>query len=99
MESLDKLLAESLEIMGLSSALRASLLQTQWQDIVGKKASLNSQPVMIRNKILIIATTNPSWSHRLTMMKNEILIKTSVFEAKVEDIRCRATLRAKENRT
>ncbi len=97
MELLGQTLREALEKLGLDITREVGLLQAKWEDIVGKNVAKNSRPVTIKNHTLIVETSSPAWSHRLTMMKKDILDKVSVGEEKIEDIRFTASLPTKES--
>ncbi|HEB12774.1 MAG TPA: DUF721 domain-containing protein [Actinobacteria bacterium] len=83
--------------MGLGVTCEAGLLQAKWEEVVGKSAAKNSRPMTVKNHTLIVETTSPVWSHRLTMMKKEILDKAIVGEEKITDVRFTASFSMKES--
>lgn len=93
---LGQTLKETLEKIGLEITYEVNLLQTKWEEVVGKNAAKNSRPMTIKNRILIVETSSPAWSHRLTMMKKEILDKAIVGEEKLKDVRFTASLPTKK---
>ena len=97
MELLGQTLRETLERIGLGTTREAGFLQAKWEKVVGKSAAKNSRPMRVKNHTLIVETTSPAWSHKLTMMKKEILDKVIVGEEKIKDIRFTASLPTKES--
>lgn len=60
-----------------------------WSDIMPKQAQNYAQPVIIKNKTLIVTVSNSAWLHQLTIKKNGILKKVKHYlgNDEVDDIR------------
>ncbi|MBU0633993.1 MAG: DUF721 domain-containing protein [Candidatus Omnitrophica bacterium] len=46
-----------------------------WKKIITKKASQCAQPVLVRNKVLVVIVSNSAWLHQLTLEKEKIIQK------------------------
>jgi hypothetical protein len=62
-----------------------------WKEIVGESVALNTQPSVIRNRILFIKVSHPTWIQQLQFLKPTLLEKLNGFlgEPLIEDIRFR----------
>ena len=48
-------------------------LQKEWVDVVGEGLARSSYPKRVDGQTLVVSVENPSWSHHLSMMSDEIL--------------------------
>ncbi len=87
MEPLDRLLKESIGSLGLESVYMVSELAENWQDIVGVQLAKTTTPLAVKNKVLLIRTSNSGWSHQLTLLKPVILERLKTMEYTVSDLR------------
>ena len=62
-----------------------------WSKIVGDSVASNAQPSVIRNRILFIEVTHPTWIQQLQFLKPTLLEKINGFlgEPLIQDIRFR----------
>jgi hypothetical protein len=60
-----------------------------WDEIVGESVAAHSQPRTIRNRILFIDVTHPTWMQQLQFLKPTLLEKINTFlgESLIQDIR------------
>jgi hypothetical protein len=96
LELLGELLRESADKIGLNQILEAEKLLRNWALIVGEQIAKNAQPAIIKNKTLVISTTNPAWSYQLTMLKPQLLKKMRTAGLDVEEIVFRASVPPKK---
>jgi len=87
MEPLDKLLKKSVERFGLESIYSAGELTGKWSDIVGAQLAEKTAPLMIKERVLLVRTANPGWSHQLTLLKPKILERLKAEEHNIDDLR------------
>ena len=62
-----------------------------WKEIVGEPVAIHSQPCSIRNRILFIEVSHPTWMQQLQFLKLTLLEKVNHFlgEPLIQDIRFR----------
>ena len=58
---------------GLDSGVEQQKALKIWGKIVGNKISKNTEPMSVKNGILVIKTTNPVWKQELQIQKTEIV--------------------------
>jgi hypothetical protein len=60
-----------------------------WKEIVGEPVALHTQPRTIRNRILFIDVSHPTWIQQLQFLKPTLLEKINTFlgESPIQDIR------------
>jgi hypothetical protein len=60
-----------------------------WNEIVGESVAGHSQPRSIRNRILFIDVSHPTWMQQLQFLKHTLLDKVNTFlgEPLIQDIR------------
>jgi len=60
-----------------------------WKEIVGESVALQTQPRAIRNRILFIDVSHPTWMQQLQFLKSTLLEKINGFlgEPHIQDIR------------
>ena len=86
MELLDRVLQESTSRAGLSQVYEAGKLIPRWREIVGDQIARNTHPTLIRGGKLLVSTTSSTWSHQLSMLKPQLLIKINEAGFKINDI-------------
>jgi len=62
-----------------------------WKEIVGEPVAIHSQPYSIRNRILFVEVSHPTWMQQLQFLKFTLLEKVNHFlgEPLIQDIRFR----------
>ena len=60
---------------GLNSGVEQQEALKIWGKTVGNKISKNTEPMSVKNGILVIKTTNPVWKQELQIQKTEIIKK------------------------
>ncbi|MFH2145492.1 MAG: DUF721 domain-containing protein [Candidatus Omnitrophota bacterium] len=62
-----------------------------WKKIITKKAFRHAQPVLVRNKVLVVVVSNSAWLHQLTLDKEKIIqkINKTLKQQAIDDIRFR----------
>ncbi len=60
---------------GLNSGVQQQEALKIWGKTVGNKISKNTEPMSVKNGILVIKTTNPVWKQELQIQKTEIIKK------------------------
>ena len=60
---------------GLNSGVEQQEALKIWGETVGNKISKNTEPMSVKNGILVIKTTNPVWKQELQVQKTEIIKK------------------------
>lgn len=60
-----------------------------WEKIITKKASQYAQPLLVRNKVLVVLVSNSAWLHQLTLDKEKTIQKINKLlkRQEVENIR------------
>lgn len=87
MEQIDQVLKRSVERFGLKNIYVVSELLDKWPEIVGAQLAEKTTPLAIKEKVLLIRTVNPGWSHQLTLLKPLILGRLKNAEYTVDDLR------------
>ncbi len=87
MEPLDQLLKKSIGSLGLESLYMVSELAEKWQDIVGVQLAKKTTPLAVKDKVLLVRTSNSGWSHQLTLLKPVILERLKAMEYTIRDLR------------
>ena len=60
---------------GLNSGVEQQKALKIWGKTVGNKISKNTEPMSVKNGILVIKTTNSVWKQELQIQKTEIIKK------------------------
>lgn len=87
MEPLDDLLKKSVERFGLEGVYSAGELVEKWPNIVGKQLAEKTAPLMFKDRVLLVRTANPGWSHHLALLKPALLERLRAEEYTVDDLR------------
>lgn len=83
------ILDETLKALEIDVPLKAYSIWSAWRDIVGESVALQTQPRSIRNRILFIDVSHPTWIQQLQFLKPTLLEKINNFlgEPHIRDIR------------
>ena len=88
---LRSILDDSLKSLGLHTSMKGYSVWGAWREIVGDAVAANAQPSVIRNRILFIEVSHPTWVQQLQFLKPTLLAKLNGFlgEPLIDDIRFR----------
>jgi hypothetical protein len=83
------ILQKALEALEIDVPLKSYSILGAWQEIVGESVALHTQPRTIRNRILFIDVSHPTWTQQLQFLKPTLLEKINDFlgESYIQDIR------------
>ncbi len=85
------ILEQTLKSLELDVSLKNYSLFGAWQEIVGEVIARQAQPRSIRNRILFIDVSHPTWVQQLQFLKPNLLQKINTYlgESRIQDIRFR----------
>lgn len=85
------ILEETLKALEIEVPLKTYSIFGAWKEIVGEAIALQTQPRSIRNQILFIDVSHPTWMQQLQFLKPTLLEKINAFlgEVHIQDIRFR----------
>ncbi len=88
---LRSILDDSLKSLGLDAPMKGYSVWGAWREIVGDAVAANARPSVIRNRILFIEVSHPTWVQQLQFLKPTLLEKLNGFlgEPLIDDIRFR----------
>ncbi len=88
---LRSILEDTLKSLGVKTTMKGYSLWGAWKEIVGDSIASNAQPSAIRNRILFIEVSHPTWIQQLQFLKPTLLEKINHFlkEPFIHDIRFR----------
>jgi len=88
-QSLHSILQKTLKNLEIDVPLKAYSTFGAWKEIVGDSLALHTQPRSIRNRILFIDVSHPTWMQQLQFLKPTLLEKINTFlgEPHIQDIR------------
>ena len=88
-QSLRLILEKTLKNLEIDVPLKTYSILGAWDEIVGESVAEHSQPRSIRNQILFIDVTHPTWMQQLQFLKPTLLEKVNAFlsEPLIQDIR------------
>jgi hypothetical protein len=88
---LRSILEDTLKSLGIKTTMKGYSLWGAWREIVGDPIASNAQPSTIRNRILFIEVSHPTWIQQLQFLKPTLLEKINRFleEPFIHDIRFR----------
>ena len=88
---LRSILEDTLKSLGVKTTMKGYSLWGAWREIVGDSIASNAQPSLIRNRILFIEVSHPTWIQQLQFLKPTLLEKINRFlkEPFIQDIRFR----------
>ena len=85
------ILEKTLKALEIDVPLKSYSIWGAWKEIVGDSVALQTQPRAIRNRILFIDVSHPTWMQQLQFFKPTLLEKINAFlrEPYIQDIRFR----------
>ncbi|MGA2516409.1 MAG: DUF721 domain-containing protein [Thermodesulfobacteriota bacterium] len=83
------ILEKTIQSLEIDVPLKTYSILGAWNEIVGESVAAHSQPRAIRNRILFIDVTHPTWMQQLQFLKPTLLEKINTFlgESLIQDIR------------
>ncbi|MGI6093058.1 MAG: DUF721 domain-containing protein [Veillonellaceae bacterium] len=92
MQRLDQLLPLTIKKLGITKRYNAESAIYHWRKIVGDKIAANAKPLTVQRDLLLVAVSSSTWSHHLSMMKQDIINKINAFigDNLIKDIRFQA---------
>jgi predicted nucleic acid-binding Zn ribbon protein len=66
-------IASVLKLRGISDAVRAERLVTEWTDLVGAKIASRTRPHGVYERVLVIEVATSAWMHELNLLKPRLL--------------------------
>jgi hypothetical protein len=83
------ILEKTFETLEIDVHLKAYSIWGAWKEIMGESVALQTQPRSIRNRILFIDVSHPTWMQQLQFLKPQLLGKINTFLGKphIQDIR------------
>lgn len=90
-ERLRSILESAFKSLEIDAPLKSYSIWGAWREIVGEAVALQSQPCWIRNQILFIEVSHPTWMQQLQFLKPTLLEKVNTYigEPLIHDIRFR----------
>ena len=90
-QSLRSILEKTLKTLEIDVPLKTYSIMGAWKEIVGEPVAIHSQPCSIRNRILFVEVSHPTWMQQLQFLKLTLLEKVNHFlgEPLIQDIRFR----------
>jgi len=88
-QPLHSILEKTLQTLEIEVPLKAYSILGAWNEIVGESVAVQSQPRTIRNRILFLDVSHPTWMQQLQFLKPTLLEKINTFLGKplIQDIR------------
>jgi hypothetical protein len=88
-QPLRSILEKTLKTLEIDVPLKTYSILGAWNEIVGESVAVHSQPRSIRNRILFIDVSHPTWMQQLQFLKPTLLEKVNAFlgEPLIQDIR------------
>ena len=85
------ILEDTLRGLEIDFQLKAYSIWGAWKEIMGESVALQTQPRSIRNRILFIDVSHPTWMQQLQFLKPTLLEKINTFlgDPYFQDIRFR----------
>ena len=83
------ILEKTIQSLEIDVPLKTYSILRAWDEIVGESVAAHSQPRAIRNRILFIDVSHPTWMQQLQFLKPTLLEKINTFlgESLIQDIR------------
>ena len=90
-QPIHSILEKTLKTLEIDVPLKSYSIWGAWKEIVGDSVALQTQPRSIRNRILFIDVSHPTWIQQLQFLKPTLLEKINAFlrEPYIQDIRFR----------
>ena len=91
LKPIGSILESTLKGLEVDSQLKAYSIWGAWREIVGEAVADQTQPRSIRNRILFMDVSHPTWIQQLQFLKPKLLEKINAFvgEPLLQDIRFR----------
>jgi predicted nucleic acid-binding Zn ribbon protein len=88
-QSIHSILEKTLKALEIDVSVKTYSIFGAWKEIVGESVALQTQPRSIRNQILFIDVSHPTWIQQLQFLKPTLLEKVNGFlgESRIQDIR------------
>jgi len=88
---LRSILEETLRRLELEGPLRNHLVIHRWREIVGEPLASQTHPRQVRNRILFLDVSHPTWMQQLQFLKASLIEKINAFlkEPLIAEIRFR----------
>jgi hypothetical protein len=88
-QSIQSILEKTLKSLEIDVPLKTYSIMGAWNEIVGEPVAGHSQPRSIRNQILFIDVSHPTWMQQLQFLKPTLLSQVNAFlgESLIQDIR------------
>ncbi len=88
-QKIRSILEGTLKSLEIDVPLKSYSILGAWKEIVGESVALHTQPRTIRNRILFIDASHPTWIQQLQFLKPTLLEKINNFlgEPHIQDIR------------
>jgi hypothetical protein len=85
------ILEKTIKALEIDVPLKVYSIMGAWNEIVGESVAIHSQPRSIRNQILFVEVSHPTWMQQLQFLKPILLEKINHFlgEPPIQDIRFR----------
>jgi hypothetical protein len=83
------ILEKTIKSLEIDVPLKTYSILEAWNEIVGESVAAHSRPCAIRNRILFIDVSHPTWIQQLQFLKPTLLEKVNGFlgESRIQDIR------------
>jgi hypothetical protein len=88
-QPIQSILEKTLKALEINVPLKSYSIWGAWKELVGDSVALQTQPRSIRNRILFIDVSHPTWMQQLQFFKPTLLEKINIFlgEPLIQDIR------------
>ena len=88
-QSIRSILEKTAKTLEIDVPLKTYSILGAWKEIVGESVAGHSQPHSIRNRILFVDVSHPTWMQQLQFLKPTLLEKVNTFlgESLIQDIR------------
>jgi hypothetical protein len=88
-QPIHSILEKTFKTLEIDVPLKSYSIWGAWKEIVGESVALQAQPRSIRNRILFIDVSHPTWMQQLQFLKPTLLEKINNFlgEPHIQDIR------------
>jgi len=88
-QSIRSILEKTIKTLEIDAPLKTYSIMGAWKEIVGEPVAIHSQPYSIRNRILFVEVSHPTWMQQLQFLKLTLLEKVNHFlgESLIQDIR------------
>ena len=90
-ETFRSILEGAFKSLEIDAPMKIYSIWGAWEEIVGEPVALQTHPSIIRNGILFVEVSHPTWIQQLQFLKPTLLEKVNSFlgEPLIEDIRFR----------